>query len=153
MPLGESSERLSQEYYTPQGAVSSGPLETDLGALLPWASGIYSVAKGINPITNRPLEEKIEGKKQPIKDANKLALLAALSAAESFAPPLRYAEELAKKPASYVFRPFRTEKTRTGEPYKKPSSWGLGSSLGCGSRLEPQNVAEIGEPWNRRRRS
>jgi hypothetical protein len=126
-----STERIGQQYYTPQGAVSAGPLETGLGAVLPWASSIWSVAHGVNPLTNRPLEETIEGKKQPIRDANQLALQAALSAVESFVPPYRYAQSLQKKPASYVFRPFRTEKTRLETPVKTSRAKAvLGSSLG-----------------------
>lgn len=129
IPFG-SGERMSQQYYTPQGAVSAGPLETGLGALFPYATGIYDVANGVNPLTKKPLEEKVEGKKQPIKNANQLALLAALSGLESFVPPLRYAQSLQKKPASYVFRPFRTEKTRTEEATKRPTKSSFGSSLG-----------------------
>jgi hypothetical protein len=131
IPYG-NGERMGQQYYTPQGAVSAGPLETGLGALLPYASGIYNVAQGVNPITKRPLEETIEGKKQPIKDANKLALLAALSVGESFVPPLRYAKSLQTESPGHVFRPFRTEKTRTEGPTKKATKINLGSSLGSG---------------------
>lgn len=120
--------RLAQEYYTPQGAVSEG-LNTALGAVLPWASGIWMTAHGINPVTNRPLEEKnAEGKKEAIRDQGQLALLAAQSLAEGFIPPYRYYESLQKKPAGYVFRPFRTEKTRLEGPKKKAT--GLGGSLG-----------------------
>ncbi len=130
LPYGKG-ERASQEYYTPQGAVSAGPLESVLGAVLPYASGIWMVSHGVNPITNRPLEEKnAEGKKEPIRDSNQLALLAAMSVAESFFPPLRYQQSLSKKPASYVFRPLRTEKTRLEVPAKRAKEVKLGPGLG-----------------------
>jgi hypothetical protein len=138
LPFGKGW-RLSQEYYTPQGAVSAGPLESTLGALLPYASGIYMVANGIDPITKRPLEEKVEGRKQRITDANKLALLGALSVGESFLPPLRYAQTLSRaRPREkedvlgrslgvppniwQAFRPFRSERTRLESPPKKTES-------------------------------
>lgn len=130
IPGFSPGERIGQEFYTPQGAVSSGPLESAIGAVLPYASGAWSILHGINPLTNKPLEETIEGKKQTINDPNTLAMLGALSAAESFLPPIRYAEELGKKSPSYVFRPLRTEKTRTDRPTKKPPSLGLGTKLG-----------------------
>jgi hypothetical protein len=138
IPYGKG-ERAGQEYYTPQGAVSAGPLETTLGAVLPYASGIWSVLHGVNPLTNRPLEEKnAEGKKERITDQQQLALLGAMSAAESFFPPLRYAQSLSKKPASYVFRPLRTEKTRLEVPAKREKAIklgpGLGTSLGSSLR-------------------
>ncbi len=129
LPYGK--ERLGAEYYSPPGAVSGG-LETALGSLLPYLSGTWSVLHGVNPLTNRPLEEKIEGKKQPVTDFNTLASLGAMSALESFVPPIRYAQSLQKKPASYVFRPLRTEKTRLERGTKKAKAIKLGSTLGTG---------------------
>jgi hypothetical protein len=131
LPAG-SGMRAGQEYYTPQGAVSGG-LESGLDSMLPYLSGTWSVLHGINPLTEKPLEEVVEGKKQPINDFNQLATLGALSAAESFLPPLRYYQSLQRKPASYVFRPFRTEKTRTEQGVKKAGSgFGGGFSGGFG---------------------
>jgi hypothetical protein len=147
IPLGPG-ERIGQEFYTPQGAVSGG-LESGLDAVLPYLSGTWSVLHGVDPLTNRPIEEEVNGKKQPVTDANKLATLGALSAAESFMPPLRIGKTLTE-PASAekedsmgkslgappalwkAFRPLRTEKARFEGPTKKATKINLGSSLGSG---------------------
>lgn len=148
LPFG-AGWRIGQEYYTPQGAVSGG-LESALDSVLPYASGTWSVLHGINPLTDRPLEEKnAQGKKQPITDANQLAMLGALSAAESFLPPMRYTKTLSEPvapekqdalgkalgvpgPIWKAFRPLRTEKTRFEGPTKRAKAVKLGPSLGSG---------------------
>jgi hypothetical protein len=140
LPLG-SGERVGQEYYTPQGAVSSG-LEGAVGALVPYASGIYDTTQGVNPLTKRPLEETVEGKKQPVSSQGQLVLKGVLSGLESFVPPLRYAEELKTKSPGYVFRPFRTEKTRLEKPVKTSRAKSpFGSSLG--SSLQGTSIGSV----------
>ncbi len=130
-PIGPG-KRYGAEYYSSEGAVSAG-LEGFLGAAAPWATGIYDTMHGIDSLTHRPLEEvnPKTGKKEPITGQGKLALLGALAAFESFAPPYRYAKELTEKPASYVFRPFRTEKEhKEGQKKEKGLGGSLGGSLG-----------------------
>lgn len=151
LPFGKGF-RAGQEYYTPAGAVSGGPLETTMNAVLPYASGIYDTLSGIDPITKRPLEEKNPetGKKERITDPNRLFMLGALSLAESFMPPLRYASTLERPRTGekedalgkalgvppnvwQAFRPLRTETERKVKPEKeKKLKLGpkLGTSLG-----------------------
>ncbi len=130
LPVGKEG-RMGQQYYLPSGAVSAGPLETSVDALLPYASGLLLVAHGINPVTDKPLTELVDGKRVEISDANKLAMLAALSIGESFVPPIRYAQSLKKNTLAHTFRPFRTERTRTEVPQKKSKELGL-KELGSG---------------------
>ncbi len=130
IPIGKES-RAGQQYYLPAGAVSAGPLETSVDALLPYASSMLLVAHGINPINDKPLTEVVNGKHVEISDINKLAMLASLAIAESFVPPIRYAQSLKTHSVAHTFRPFRTERTRTEVPQKKSKELGL-KELGGG---------------------
>jgi hypothetical protein len=130
LPLG-GGERYGFEYYSPPGAVSGGT-ESLLGALLPYATGLYNTLQGVDPLTHHILEEKNPetGKKEPITDEGKLVLKGILSGLETFVPPYRYATSLGKNPPGYVFRPVRTEKEHRVGATKTKAATGLGGSLG-----------------------
>ncbi len=120
-------DRIGAEYYSPPGAVSGG-LEGGIGAVLPYATGIFNTMQGVNPLTHEKLEEvnPATGKKEEIHNDAKLAWLGILAGLESFAPQYRYGAQIAEgKTPGYVFRPLRTEK----EGHVGPKQ---GGSLGSG---------------------